>query len=121
MNLKRILKCKIDIKAEIDIILMIRHSRLHNELFGGYEGDFMLRPSEDILHRTRGTLLEFLKREDLEPMQIAFKTSTELQGYGYIDEVSALYGLLWNKPKFMYSYALRLLQQPLVEPYIRLE
>ena len=78
----------------------------------------MLRPSEDILHRTRGTLLEFLKREDLEPMQIAFKTSTELQGYGYIDEVSALYGLLWNKPKFMYSYALRLLQQPLVEPYM---
>ena len=92
--------------------------RLHNELFGDYEGDFMLRPSEEVLFRTRGTLLDFLKREDLEAMKIAFKTSTELQGYGFVDEVSALYGLMWNKPKFMYAYALRLLQQPMVEPYI---
>lgn len=78
----------------------------------------MLRPSEEVLQRTRGTLLEFLKREDLEAMKIAFKTSTELQGYGFVDEVSALYGLMWNKPKFMYAYALRLLQQSMVEPYI---
>ena len=90
---------------------------MHNELFGGYAGDFMLRPSEEVLYRTRGTFLEFLQREDLEPMKIIFKTSHELQGYGYIDEVSALYGLLWNKPKFMYFYALRLLQQPIAEPF----
>ena len=63
----------------------------------------MLRPSEEVLQRTRGTFLEFLKREDLEPMKIIFKTTNELNGYGYIDEVSALYGLLWNQPKFMYS------------------
>ena len=94
------------------------NSWLHNELFGEYEGDMMLRPSKDVLHRTRGTFIEFLKREDLEPMKAVFKTSHELQGYGYIDEVSALYGLLWNKPKFMYAYAMRLLQQPAVEPYI---
>ena len=78
----------------------------------------MLRPSKEVLHRTRGTFLEFLKREDLEPMKAVFKTSHELQGYGYLDEVSALYGLLWNKPKFMYAYAMRLLQQPAVEPFI---
>ena len=78
----------------------------------------MPRPSEDVMYRTRGTFLEFLKREDLEPMKIIFKTSWELQGYGYLDEVSALYGLLWNKPKFMYYYALSLLQQPLVEPNV---
>ena len=92
--------------------------RLHKELFGGYEGDFMLRPSQDVLHRTRGTFLEFLKREDLEAMKIVFKTSNELVAYGLLDEVSALYGLLWNKPKFMYFYALRILQQPLVEPNV---
>ena len=90
---------------------------MHKELFGDYEGDFMPRPSQDVLHRTRGTFLDFLKREDLEPMKIVFKTSTELQGYGYLDEVSALYGLLWNKPKFMYVYALVLLQQPTPEPW----
>ena len=78
----------------------------------------MLRPSEEVLQRTRGTFLEFLKREDLEPMKIILKTTNELNGYGYIDEVSALYGLLWNQPKFMYAYALRLLQQPAAEPYI---
>ena len=81
------------------------YSRLHKELFGDYEGDFMPRPSQDVLHRTRGTFLDFLKREDLEPMKIVFKTSTELQG------------LLWNKPKFMYVYALTLLQQPTPEPW----
>ena len=91
--------------------------RLHNELFGGYEGDFMLRPSNVVMNRIRGTFLDFLRRENLEPMKIIFKASHELQGYGYIDEVSALYGLLWNKPKFMYLYALRVLQQPLSEPY----
>ena len=90
--------------------------RLHNELFGGYEGDFMLRPSEEVMYRTRGTFLEFLKREDLEPMKTIFKTSWELQGYGYLDEVPTLYGLLLNKPKFMYYYVLSALQQPLVEP-----
>lgn len=98
------------------MILLYVH-RLHNELFGGYEGDFMLRPSEEVLQRTRGTFLEFLIREDLEPMKVAFKNSHELQGYGYIDEVSALYGLLWNKPKLMYVYALALLQQPTPEPW----
>ena len=78
----------------------------------------MLRPSQNVLHRTRGTFLDFLKREDLEPMKMLFKTSTELQGYGYLDEVSALYGLLWNKPKFMYFFAMRFLQLPLVEPNV---
>ena len=38
----------------------------------------MLRPSEEVLLRTRGTLLDFLKREELKAMKIAFKTSTEL-------------------------------------------
>ena len=37
-------------------------------------------------------------------------------GYGFVDEVSALYGLIWNKPKYMYTYALKALQQPTEEP-----
>ena len=103
---------------EIGLGLRLDNIRLHTELFGVYEGDFMPRPSEDVLYRTRGTFLEFLKREDLESMKIIFKTSWELQGYGNLDEVSALYGLMWNKPKFMFLYALRLLQQHLVEPNV---
>ena len=91
--------------------------RLHNELFGDYEGDIMLKPSEAVMERTRGTFLDFLKREDLEPMKVIFKTTHELQGYGWIDEVSALYGLIWNTPKFMFAYARRITRQPLTEPW----
>ena len=90
---------------------------MHNELFGGYKGDFMRKPSNAVMKRIRGTFLEFLQREDLEPMKIIFKSSHENFFYGWIDEVSALYGLIWNKPKFMMVYALRLLQQPQTEPF----
>ena len=90
--------------------------RLHKELFGDYEGDFMLRPNDAVMKRIQGTFIDFLKRENLEPLKIIFKTSHELQGYGFLDEISALYGLLWNKPKFMHFYALRSLRQPLLEP-----
>ena len=54
----------------------------------------MLRPSDEVLVRTRGTLLDFPKKEVLVAIKNAFKTSTELQGYGFVDEVSALYGLV---------------------------
>ena len=40
-----------------------------------------------------------------------------LLGYGFIDEVSALYALIWNKPIWMYTYALRLLNVPTEEPF----
>merc|ERR1712126_304232 len=32
--------------------------------------------------------------------------TNELQGYGYLDEVSALYGLMWQNTKWMVSFAL---------------
>ena len=76
----------------------------------------MLKPNNAVMRRIRGTFIEFLKRGNLEPMKIIFKTSHELQGYGYLDEISALYGLLWNKPKYMNFYALRSLRVPKSEP-----
>ena len=32
-----------------------------------------------------------------------FQTSTTIPGYGHLDEISALYGLMWNTPKLMMS------------------
>ena len=87
-------------------------------MFGDYDGDIMLKPSKEVMERTRGTFLEFLKREDLEPLKVIFKTTHELQGYGWIDEVSALYGLIWNTPKFMFAYARRIMRLPSVEPLL---
>ena len=40
----------------------------------------MLKPDNATMQRIRGTFLEFLIREDLEPLKILFKISTELYG-----------------------------------------
>ena len=56
------------------------------------------------------TFLSYLKKYNLEAMKIILQISNELQGYGYLNEVSALYGLIWNKPKFMFGYLLRSLE-----------
>ena len=63
------------------------------------------------MQRIRGTFLDFLRREDMLALVPLMKGSTELQGYGYIDEVSALYGLIWNNPKFIVSLGLRALRK----------
>merc|ERR1719483_530171 len=78
-------------------------------MFGSYVGDLMLRPSSETLHRTRGTFMEFLTREDLIPLVPLFKLIHTLQGYGQLDEISALYGLMWVNPKFVVSSTLRAL------------
>ena len=85
---------------------------LHKELFGDYEGDIMEKPKPSTMNRIRGTFLDFLQRENLEAMKVIFTTSQVIAGYGFIDEVSALYGLMWNKPAFISTYAFRILRVP---------
>ena len=75
-------------------------------MFGVYKGDFMQEPSTETLADLDATFLAFLKKYNLEAMKIILQISNELQGYGYLNEVSALYGLIWNKPKFMFGYLL---------------
>ena len=69
------------------------------------------RPSDETLTALNMTFLKFLETNNIEAMKIILQISNELQGYGYLDEISALYGLIWNKPKFMYSYVLTALKQ----------
>ena len=40
----------------------IRYIKLHQELFGVYEGELMPRPTPDTLHRVRGTFQVQVKR-----------------------------------------------------------
>jgi len=103
-----------DVRTNIGFLLnnVIRYLSLHKELFGDYEGDFMEKPKPSIMNRIRGTFLDFLQRENLEPMKVILKTSHEVGGYGFIDEVSALYGLILNKPAFISTYAFLLLRIP---------
>jgi len=81
---------------------------LHARLFGNYTGELMPRPSRSVMHRIRGTFMDFLKRENLASLQPIFLASHTMQGYGHLDEISALYGLMWNTPKLMVGLLKRL-------------
>ena len=84
----------------------------------------MKKPSIEVLNRTQGTFLEFLTREDLLPLLPVFTLAHTVPGYGYLDEVktvglkfnfvpqvSAMYGLIWNTPKYVVNILLRILKQ----------
>lgn len=90
---------------------MARYVKIHQEMFGSYTGELMLRPDVHVQHRIRGTFLDFLKRENLLTLAPYFLIAQSLQGYGYLDEIGTLYGLLWNNPKFVVTSALRAIGQ----------
>ena len=84
-------------------------------MFGRYEGYLMPWPSPQTMWRCRGTFKDFLVREGLTIMIPFLVRTNELQGYGYLDEISALYGLMWQNTKWKASSALRALGEPNVE------
>ena len=88
---------------------VIRYSQLHYSLFGKYEGELMLQPSEEVLKQISGTFKDFLEENNLSPLIPLFQRTQTSQGYGYLDEIGTLYGLLWNTPKFLISYGLNAL------------
>ena len=90
---------------------VVRYVMLHKEMFGDYQGDLMLQPSSEVMARVRGTLLDFLTRENMLALLPVFKLSLTLGGYSYVDKIPALYGLIWNNPKFMVVTALRALNR----------
>ena len=85
---------------------LIRYAQLHYSLFGRIEGELMQKPTEDVFNRTSGTFKTFLEKEKLTPLIPLFLISHAGQGYGYIDEIGALYGLMWNTPNLVLSLAL---------------
>eukprot|EP00092_Neocalanus_flemingeri_P108385 GFUD01139200.1.p1 GENE.GFUD01139200.1~~GFUD01139200.1.p1 ORF type:complete len:607 (-),score=105.93 GFUD01139200.1:135-1955(-) len=90
---------------------VVRYIKLHKEMFGLYEGDLMQRPTPKVMHRIRGTLLDFLTRENLLGMMPIFQRTQTLMGYGQIDEIGTLYGLIWNNPKMVLSVVLLAIKQ----------
>lgn len=78
-----------------------RYTLIHQRLFGKYEYDLMPKPSKRALSELNQTMLSFLKKHNLlalYPMLVPFHT---MQGYGHLDRVSALYGVMWDTPVFM--------------------
>ena len=80
-----------------------RYVKLHRKLFGKYNGDLMRKPDDTVLKRVSGTFKEFLEREGLKDLLPTFLILNGAQGYGYLDEIGALYGLMWNTPEYLAS------------------
>ena len=95
---------------------VIRYIKLHKEMFGLYEGDLMQRPTPEVMHRVRGTILDFLQRENLVGMIPILQTTHTLDGYGHLDEIGALYGLIWNNPRLVLTMAFIAINQD-TEPF----
>ena len=57
----------------------------------------------------KGTFEEFLHRNNLIILSPLFHASHTVQGYGHIDEIAALYGLMWNTPNVMLALKGRVL------------
>ena len=90
---------------------VIKYSNLHHQLFGIYDGELMRKPNQTAMKIVSGTFQDFLEREQFHALIPLFLISHSSQGYGFIDEIGALYGLMWNTPKFVISLALRILDR----------
>lgn len=84
-----------------------RYMQIHKELFGSYEGALMQKPSQAVFDRISGTFLEFLEREDLQILVPVMTLTVTSFAYGQLDEISAIYGLMWNEPRLMIAAVLQ--------------
>ncbi len=100
---------KVAVKMLVGAIM--KYNSLHQKLFGNYTGELMPRPSAAVMHAIRGTYMEYLQRNGLTSLVPLLLASHTMQGYGHIDEVAALYGLMWNTPKLMNGLLRRMQNQ----------
>ncbi|XP_033748185.1 uncharacterized protein LOC117333150 [Pecten maximus] len=80
---------------------LTKYKTLHQQLFGIYKGSLMPRPSKKVLASLNMTTLEFLELHDIEILKCVLGVGMTAQGYGHLDEVSAIYGLIWMHPTYM--------------------
>ena len=85
----------------LGLFALLRYVTLHRQLLGIYEGDLPPRPSPIVLYRLRGSFGDFLRREGLEVLRDLFHSAQTMWGYGFMDEVSALYSLFWITPELI--------------------
>ena len=112
-----LLKKNAEKNAELLIDAVANYSMAHQELFGKYEGELMHPPEPYLLyHNLSGTFQDFLERQNLTILTPFFELLHTAHGYGYLDEVGAIYGLMRNTPELVISAALRLLEAD-ADPY----
>jgi hypothetical protein len=105
MNVMKILKTNVT-EARVSLFkAMVQYCALHRNLFGKYQGDLMRRPDPPTMAKLRCTFEQFLRNNNLLVLKPIFIASHTIQGYGHLDEISALYGLMWNTPGYVQALA----------------
>ncbi|XP_021351265.1 uncharacterized protein LOC110449016 isoform X2 [Mizuhopecten yessoensis] len=90
---------------------IVKYVGLHNTLFGTYEGELMPRPCENVLSQVNMTFEVFLTTNNIEGLEGIILSALTMQGYGHIDEISALYGMMWVTPQLLLG-----LVKPIITP-----
>ena len=63
----------------------------------------MLVPPFKVKAQINGTFMDFLSREGLLALVPILEATHVIQGFGLLQEVPTLYGLIWNTAKFIDS------------------
>ena len=87
----------------------INYAELHYELFGKYKGMLMQEPAQEVYEKISGSFESFLDRNNLNVIVPLLQRTNAAQGYGYVNEIGALYGLMWNTPQLLLSFGLQAL------------
>lgn len=67
------------------------------------------------MKEVRGTFADFLERNDILELSPLFLATHTAMGFGHLDEFAALYGLMWNTPRFMLAMKSRVMGIPGIE------
>ena len=83
-----------------------RYIRLRRRVFGDVEHRLPPRPSAAMLDALAMPFGDFLEKHGLGELLVSMELCQTAQGYGYLREVSAFYGLWWMTPTFLRSQIL---------------
>ena len=73
---------------------VVRYAERHYDLFGKYKGALMQKPEKDVFEKISGTFEQFLDRNNLKQLVPLLRRTNAAQGYGYVNEIGAIYGLM---------------------------
>ena len=86
----------------------LTYTDIHRRLLGACTSFLVPRPKDAVLKELECSIEEFLDRNDLRALKPIFFLLFTTQGFGYLNNTSSLYGLLWVTPARLASMIERL-------------
>eukprot|EP00035_Acanthoeca_spectabilis_P022896 m.446452 g.446452 ORF g.446452 m.446452 type:complete len:550 (+) comp19364_c0_seq1:3311-4960(+) len=78
-----------------------RYTALHRSIFGQYTGRMPSQPTPAAMELIRGTVMEFLQRNNLDVLEPLFFNIFVMQGQGLLTDSPAWYALRWVNPALL--------------------